>query len=145
MAHISDTGSCVDFGDLSFGDSLTIGARYNTSSHPLNKNMNGRGNSPIMGISQVCYRDLREILGLFVLMFVSGVYWLSTGSCSLLCLLNIWLVDRPSLFEYDLYESCAPENIGSSAMWNLAGLIPSVDSFLSRFISVWFTNRVVDF
>jgi hypothetical protein len=53
-AHISDTGSCVDFGNLSYGDTLSIGARYNTSDHALNKNMNGRGNAAIMGISQVC-------------------------------------------------------------------------------------------
>jgi len=53
MTHISDTGSCVDFGDIKPGDSLVVGARYNTSAHPLNKNMNGRGNAPIMGISQV--------------------------------------------------------------------------------------------
>jgi hypothetical protein len=64
MAHISDTGSCVDFGDLSYGDSLSIGARYNTSDHALNKNMNGRGNAAIMGISQVCCLALASGLGI---------------------------------------------------------------------------------
>lgn len=53
MKHISDTGSCVDFGTIKSGDKLHIGARYNTTEHELNKNMNGRGNAAIMGISQV--------------------------------------------------------------------------------------------
>jgi len=53
VAHISNTGSCVDFGYLEPGDSLVIGARYNTSAHPLSKSMHGTGAAPIMGISQV--------------------------------------------------------------------------------------------
>ena len=53
MAHISDTGSCVGFGEVKVGDSLSIGAKYNTTQQPLNKKMSGVGNAPIMGICQV--------------------------------------------------------------------------------------------
>lgn len=51
--HISDTGSCVDFGTLNKGQKMTITASYDTNEHPLMKKMNGQGNEPIMGISQV--------------------------------------------------------------------------------------------
>lgn len=60
MAHISDTGSCVDFGDVKVGDTLGIGAVYNTSTHPLNKAMSGFWNAAIMGISQVSFSSLRK-------------------------------------------------------------------------------------
>jgi hypothetical protein len=53
MSHISDTGSCVDFGEVKVGDTLQIGAKYNTTAHPLDKRMSGLGNAPIMGICQV--------------------------------------------------------------------------------------------
>jgi len=53
MSHISDTGSCVDFGNLMMGETLTIKADYDTNAHPLMKRMSGVGNEPIMGILQV--------------------------------------------------------------------------------------------
>lgn len=52
MTHISDTGSCVDFGDIKPGDVMKIVATYDTTQHALNKMMNGE-TQEIMGISQV--------------------------------------------------------------------------------------------
>ncbi|KAF1989519.1 hypothetical protein K402DRAFT_391095 [Aulographum hederae CBS 113979] len=52
LTHISDTGSCADFGQIRRGQRLTIRADYDTTRHPLNKMMDG-SLQEIMGISQV--------------------------------------------------------------------------------------------
>jgi len=52
LAHISDTGSCMDFGTIRKGQTLSIKADYDTTAHPLNKMMDGK-TQEIMGISQV--------------------------------------------------------------------------------------------
>jgi len=86
IAHISDTGSCVDFGDLKIGDSLAIGAKYNTTAHSLNKKMSGAGNSPIMGIAQVrCFGRMTlrisayGVTGLHCLISVCGCFFSPFG------------------------------------------------------------------
>ncbi|KAF1815741.1 hypothetical protein P152DRAFT_471140 [Eremomyces bilateralis CBS 781.70] len=52
LTHISDTTSCIDFGDVRSGDKLKIVATYDTEAHALNKMMDGE-EQEIMGISQV--------------------------------------------------------------------------------------------
>lgn len=52
LVHISDTGSCVDFGDIKTGDVMKIVSTYDTTKHALNKMMDGK-EQEIMGISQV--------------------------------------------------------------------------------------------
>lgn len=52
LSHISNTGSCMDFGTVSKGDTMVIDAVYDTTAHPLNKMMDG-SLQEIMGISQV--------------------------------------------------------------------------------------------
>jgi hypothetical protein len=84
IVHISDTGSCGDFGEIKVGDSLVVGTCYDTSAHPLNKNMNGRGNAPIMGTSQVCH--LPSVIFLSAYLHILQVYIcrvMHLGFCSL--------------------------------------------------------------
>jgi len=52
LAHISNTGSCMDFGTVKKGDTMVIDAVYDTTAHPLNKMMDG-SLQEIMGITQV--------------------------------------------------------------------------------------------
>jgi hypothetical protein len=52
MAHICDTDSCVGFGAVKVGDTLHIGAKNNTSAYPLNKEISGVGNAPIMAFAR---------------------------------------------------------------------------------------------
>ncbi|KAF2231815.1 hypothetical protein EV356DRAFT_578880 [Viridothelium virens] len=53
--HISDAGSCANFGEVNVGDELMIEAHYNTNLHPLDMGMGAQAGQPmdIMGISQV--------------------------------------------------------------------------------------------
>jgi len=51
LKHISDTGSCVDFGEIKKGDVLNIVAKYDTPKFPLSKVMGEV--QELMGISVV--------------------------------------------------------------------------------------------
>lgn len=50
--HISDSGVCLNFGQLKQGDSLVVTAHYDTNKRPLMDGHDG-GKEPIMGISRV--------------------------------------------------------------------------------------------
>ena len=53
VEHLSGATICSDFGDVSPGDTLVIGAHYDTDAHPLDVDMNTGEPMEIMGISRV--------------------------------------------------------------------------------------------
>lgn len=53
VEHLSEASVCQDFGDISVGDTLVIGAHYDTDAHPLDLDMKTGEPMEIMGISRV--------------------------------------------------------------------------------------------